>query len=141
MISYAVNCPILASNQDVDDLCTKVNCFLDHLSPLLHCKIISNLIRKTSVTFSTNWTKVYRFELVAKVDGVKILTIKMRKLLGYTFDSLHSFSLHMTEIATKLQSYYKIPKALAGRTWGKERETLLATMLLRSGCRGLARRY
>ncbi|XP_049310854.1 uncharacterized protein LOC125778237 [Bactrocera dorsalis] len=82
---------------------------------------------KSKATIFTNWTKEYRHELNIAVDGVKIPTVNNPKILGVTFDSLCSFSPHTPPIIAKVQSRNKILKSLAGSTWGKDKETLLAT--------------
>ena len=48
------------------------------------------------------------------------------KILGVTFDSL-CFTPHTTVITAKVQRFNKILKSLAGSSWGKDKETLLAT--------------
>ena len=49
------------------------------------------------------------------------------KILGVTLDSLCSFPPHTTSITAKVQSRNKILKSLAGSSWGKDKQTLLAT--------------
>ncbi|XP_054085761.1 uncharacterized protein LOC128921638, partial [Zeugodacus cucurbitae] len=82
---------------------------------------------KSTATLFTNWTKEYRLNLNIYVDGTPIPTVNNPKILGVTFDSLHSFTPHTTAIITKVQSRNNILKSLAGSTWGKDKETLLAT--------------
>ncbi|KAM7349824.1 uncharacterized protein ACRADG_008603 isoform 1-T6 [Cochliomyia hominivorax] len=61
------------------------------------------------------------------VDGVQIPTVNHPKFLGVTFDSLFTSSAHATTITHKMRSRNKVLKALAGSTWGMDKETLLAT--------------
>ncbi|KAI8117189.1 hypothetical protein CVS40_10885 [Lucilia cuprina] len=55
------------------------------------------------------------------------LSVNHPKILGVNFDSLFTSSAHGTTITNKLQSRNKVLKALAGSTWGMDKETLLAT--------------
>ncbi|XP_069963874.1 uncharacterized protein [Bactrocera oleae] len=61
------------------------------------------------------------------VDGTKIPKLNDPKILGVALDSLCSFTPHMTAITFKVQSRNKIFKSLAGSSWRKDKETLLAT--------------
>ena len=73
------------------------------------------------------WTKEYGLDLHITVNGVKILTVKTPKILGVTFDNLCSFNPYITAFNAKIQSCNKIFKSLASCSWGKNKETLLAT--------------
>ncbi|XP_049316536.1 uncharacterized protein LOC125779305 [Bactrocera dorsalis] len=108
-------------------MCSKVNSYLSDLSRFLTARNLQLSPTKSTATIFTNWTKEYRLELDIAVDGVKIPTVNNPKILGVTLDSLCSFSPHTTAIIAKVQSRNKILKSLAGSTWGKDKETLLAT--------------
>ncbi|XP_049316938.1 uncharacterized protein LOC125779709 [Bactrocera dorsalis] len=101
-------------------LCSKANSYLFDLSRFLTA-------RNLQLSPTKSWTKEYRFELNIAVDGVKTPTVNNPKILGVTLDSLCSFSPHTTAIIAKVQSRNKILKSLTGSTWGKDKETLLAT--------------
>ncbi|XP_049308657.1 uncharacterized protein LOC125777615 [Bactrocera dorsalis] len=112
--------------EEVDGMCSKVNNYLSDLSRFLTARNLTLSSTKSTATIFTNWTKEYRLELNIAVDGVKIPTVNNPKILGVTFDSLCSFTPHTTAIIAKVQSRNKILKSLAGSTWGKDKETLLA---------------
>lgn len=52
---------------------------------------------------------------------------KNPKILGVTFDPLLTFHQHTSNAKSKLQSRNNVLKALAGSTWGKDKETLKTT--------------
>ncbi|XP_039952139.1 uncharacterized protein LOC120769284 [Bactrocera tryoni] len=108
-------------------MCSKVNSYLSDLSRFLTARNLTLSSTKSTATIFMNLTKKYRLELNITVDGVKIPTVKNPKSLGVTFDSLCSFSPHTTVIIAKVQSRNKILKSLSGSTWGKDKETLMAT--------------
>lgn len=47
------------------------------------------------------------------------------KILGVVFESLVHFSSHVTYINQKVRGRNKVLKALAGTTWGMNKETLI----------------
>ncbi|XP_036332737.1 uncharacterized protein LOC118744114, partial [Rhagoletis pomonella] len=110
-----------------DDLCSKVNGYLSSLSRFFTARSLTLSPTKSTATLFTTWTKEVRLELGIHVDGTPIPTVDNPKILGVTFDSLLSFSAHTTAVVNKVQSRNKVLKSLAGSTWGKDKETLLAT--------------
>ena len=63
---------------------------------------------------------------VKLVDQVLQLK-KKRKVLGVTLDTHLTFTLHCNNITAKVQQRNNVLKALAGSTWGCDKETLLTT--------------
>jgi hypothetical protein len=61
------------------------------------------------------------------LDGTLIPLNKNPKILGVTFDTFFNFSYHVREIAIRLAHRLQILKALAGTSWGQQKETLLIT--------------
>ncbi|XP_039947719.1 uncharacterized protein LOC120766355, partial [Bactrocera tryoni] len=118
---------ILTSEYEIDGMCSKVNGYLPDLSRFFFVRNLTVSLTKFTVTIFTNWTKEYRLDLNIAVDGVKIRTINNLKILGVTFNSLCSCTPHTNAIIANIQSRNKIVKSLAGSTWGRDKETLLAT--------------
>ena len=52
---------------------------------------------------------------------------KMPKVLGVTLDTHLTFTQHCNNIAVRVQQHNNVLKALAGSTWGCDKETLLTT--------------
>ena len=49
------------------------------------------------------------------------------KVLGLTLDPKLTYNAHIQNIATHAQKPLQVIKALTGTTWGKQKETLVAT--------------
>ncbi|XP_053960945.1 uncharacterized protein LOC128865055, partial [Anastrepha ludens] len=117
----------MASGNDIDGLCSKVNDYLARLSRFFTARNLKLSPTKSTATLFTTWTKEVKLPLQVHVDDAPIPTISNPRILGVTFDSLLSFSAHTTAIATRVQNRNKVLKSLAGSTWGKDKEMLLST--------------
>ena len=82
---------------------------------------------KSSATLFTTFSNEMSMDLPIYIDGAKVPTKKDPKVLGVTFDPLLTFKTHSADLKKKLLSRNNILKALAGSSWGKEKETLLTT--------------
>ena len=142
---FTVDCPSSAriTTAYADDL-TVAECFPDktldasHLSAHLndslgpitdwarenHLKIAPS---KSSVTLFTPWTKQFNAHPQITTNNSVLPLEKNPKILGVTFDPQFTFTTHCKNIATKCSSRLNILKALAGTTWGHQKETLLTT--------------
>ena len=127
VISYADDCTIMATGHNVDDLCGLVNGYLSEIHNFFTSRNLSLSPAKSTATLFTTWTKEVKTNLGIVVDGAQIPTVNHPKILGVTLDSLFTSSAHATAITHKLRSRNKVLKALAGSTWGMDKETLLAT--------------
>ncbi|XP_053968826.1 uncharacterized protein LOC128870250 [Anastrepha ludens] len=126
LVSYANDCTIIASGNDIDGLCSKVNNYLTDLSRIFTARNLQLSLTNSTATLFPTWTKEIKLSLKIKVDGTPIPTVNNSKIFDVTFDSLLSFSVHTTAIATKVQNRNKVLKSLAGSTWGKDKELLLS---------------
>src|SRR5688572_22177895 len=73
------------------------------------------------------WYTIKYVTLNLTINNVTIPTVKNPKILGLTFDPALTFSEHTRITKTKADSSIKILKALTCTSWGKQKETLLAT--------------
>ncbi|XP_037825851.1 uncharacterized protein LOC119613856 [Lucilia sericata] len=117
----------MATGHNIDELCVLVNGYLHEIHQFFTARNLQLSPAKSSTTLFTTWTKEVNLNLGIVVDGVQIPTVHHPKILGVTFDSLFTSSAHATAITHKLRSRNKVLKALAGSTWGMDKETLLAT--------------
>ncbi|XP_037811763.1 uncharacterized protein LOC119603706 [Lucilia sericata] len=127
VISYADDCTIMTTGHNIDELCVLVNGYLHEIHQFFTARNLQLSPAKSSTTLFTTWTKEVNLNLGIVVDGVQIPTVHHPKILGVTFDSLFTSPAHATAITHKLRSRNKVLKALAGSTWGMDKETLLAT--------------
>ncbi|KAL1447255.1 hypothetical protein WDU94_002708, partial [Cyamophila willieti] len=82
---------------------------------------------KSSTTLFTTWTKEVNTTLRVKINNNLIPTVKYTKILGITLDNLLTFSEHLKLTQNKTQKRNNVLKAIAGSTWGKDKETLVTT--------------
>ncbi|XP_037823665.1 uncharacterized protein LOC119612022, partial [Lucilia sericata] len=118
---------IVAHKTDYFLLDVLVNGYLHEIHQFFTARNLQLSPAKSSTTLFTTWTKEVNLNLGIVVDGVQIPIVHHPKILGVTFDSLFTSSAHATAITHKLRSRNKVLKALAGSTWGMDKETLLAT--------------
>jgi RNA polymerase subunit RPABC4/transcription elongation factor Spt4 len=82
---------------------------------------------KSTATLFTPDTHEHDITLNLSINNVTIPTVKNPKILGLTLDPAFNFSEHVKIVKEKATSAIKILKALTSTTWGKQKETLLAT--------------
>src|SRR5688572_32150271 len=73
------------------------------------------------------WYTIKYVTLNLTINNVTIPTVKNPQILRLTFDPALTFSEHARITKTKADSSIKILKALTSTSWGKQKETLLAT--------------
>ena len=80
-------------------------------------------------------TKPNKTTPTIKIKNETIKLEKKPKLLGVTFHTMHTFSEHINTTITKCNSKLNVLKALAGTSWGQDKETMLITY--KSICRSI----
>ena len=65
--------------------------------------------------------------LPIKIGQHTVPTTKNPKILGVTLDSLHTFNAHSNSTLNKMRKRNSVLKALAGSSWGKDKELLTTT--------------
>ena len=127
LVSYADDCTILATGRSITDLEARINGYLPILKSFFVDRNLQLSAPKSTATLFTTWTKEVSLELNINISGQTIPTTKNPKVLGVTFDNLFSFSKHVGNVTQKVKERNKILRALTGSTWGKNKETILAT--------------
>ena len=82
---------------------------------------------KTTVTLFTPDTHEHHLNPQVKLADQVLPLEKKPKVLGVTLDTHLTFTQHCNNIAVKLQQSNNVLKALAGSTWGCDKETMLTT--------------
>ena len=82
---------------------------------------------KSTVTLFTPDPAEYETILNLTINNTIIPTVKNPKILGLTFDPKLNFGKHVRITKEKADNANKIVKALSGTSWGKQKETLIAT--------------
>ena len=82
---------------------------------------------KSTATLFTSDTHEHDITLNLTINNITIPTVKNPKILGLTLDPAFNFNEHAKITKDKSDSTIKILKALTSTSWGKQKETLLAT--------------
>ena len=82
---------------------------------------------KSSVTLFTPWTKQFNSHPRVTCHNSELPLEKTPKILGVTLDPSFTFTPHTKTIATRCSHRLNILKALAGTSWGHQKETLGVT--------------
>src|SRR5437867_1131310 len=82
---------------------------------------------KSTATLFTSCTREQDATLNLTINNIIIPTVKNPKILGITLDPSLNFGEHTRITKEKADSSIKILKALTSTSWGKQKETLLAT--------------
>ena len=82
---------------------------------------------KSTVTLFTPDTNQHKIHPQVFIKGKLVKLDKNPKLLGVTFDTMHSFTSHVNNTVIKAKKKINVMKALAGTTWGQDNETLIIT--------------
>ncbi|KAI5707813.1 hypothetical protein M8J77_010316 [Diaphorina citri] len=127
LTTYADDCTILCSDNKIGNICEQINPYLDTLKNWFRERKLELSAEKSTATLFTTWTKEVNTELDIKIEGNKIPTTKHPKILGLTFDNLLMFNEHVNITRSKAQKRNNVLKALAGSTWGKEKEIITIT--------------
>jgi hypothetical protein len=88
---------------------------------------------KSTVTLFTPDTHDFKIHPDVRINGEPVRLEKTPKLLGVVYDTMYTFSHHVTETVKKAKTKVNVLKALAGTSWGQDKETLLMTY--KSVCR------
>ena len=113
---------------------TSMNAARKYIQPYLH-KVYdwtqhNNLIinpDKTTCTLFTPDPAEYNSNLGLNINNKALPMALHPKVLGLTLDPKLTYNAHIQNIATDAQKPLQVIKALTGTTWGKQKETLVAT--------------
>ena len=82
---------------------------------------------KSTATLFTPDPAEYKTILNLTINNTIIPTVKNPKILGLTFDTKLNFGKHIKITKEKADNANKIVKTLTSTSWGKQKETLIAT--------------
>ena len=84
--------------------------------------------QKSTVTlFSSQTRELRNAHSTIPINKIHLPLEKNPQILGVTFDPNLTFSAHVENVARTAKQRLSILKALAGTTWGQQKETLLNT--------------
>ena len=128
--SYADDITPLSSHHSINSAASQIQPYLNDI----HKWTIENDLKlnpdKCGLTLFTSCTQ----ELSAKankpsltINNIQIPIVKTPKILGLTFDPTLTFKDHVQNTITKAKGALKLIKAISSKSWGKQKETLLAS--------------
>ena len=127
LVTYADDSTVLKSGKKIDPLCNDLNSYLDTLNNWFAERNLFISPPKSSATLFTTWSNEMSKVLPIQINNCPVPTVKDPCILGVTLDPMLTFRSHATKLKEKITRKTNILKALAGTTWGKEKETLLTT--------------
>ncbi|KAH7711067.1 putative reverse transcriptase - house mosquito [Aphelenchoides avenae] len=125
--SYADDIAIRCRHAKFQVAAQKINAYLPALKARLDDKQLIISTEKSTVTLLTPATREARLHPDVRVDNVLLPLNTRPKILGVTFDTMFTFADHGRAAAAKTSRRNNILRALAGTSWGQQKETLLTT--------------
>ena len=116
-------------------LSNKINRYISTVTSFLEEQELVISPEKSTVTLFSHDPAEYKTRPNIQVKDQQIRLDKTPKLLGITFDTMHTFSNHVKNTITMCNSKLNILKALAGTSWGQDIETMKITY--KSICRSI----
>ena len=139
LTSYADDCTSYASGPTITPICEKLNSYLTTLHEWLEEHDLELSPVKSTATVFTTFSQEVSMSLPIKIGQHTVPTTKNPKILGVTLDSLHTFKAHSNNTLNKIRKRNSVLKALAGSSWGKDKELLTTTYKAISRCCQLCR--
>ena len=127
LTSYADDCTSYASGPTIPPICEKLNSYLTTLHEWLEKHDLELSPGKSTATGFTVFIQEVSMSLPIKIGLHTVPTTKNPKILGVTLDSLHTFNAHSNNTLNKIRKRNSVLKALAGSSWGKDKELLTTT--------------
>jgi hypothetical protein len=124
---YADDVSIYAVGPIVQSLCDKINTYIPRLLQFVEERALALSPEKSTVTLFTPQSSQAKVHPQISMGGTLVPLEQRPKVLGVTHDTMYTFTPHCRIQAAKVRQRNNILKALAGSTWGRDRETLLLT--------------
>ena len=126
-VCYADDLTVWASGVHIPDLEVSLNNYLEELTTYLKDNYLLISAPKSSVTLLTPDTHQAKTHPDIFIEDSRLPLVKCPKILGVYLDPSLSFNKHSQYVAERVSGRNNILKALAGTSWGQQKETLLMT--------------
>ena len=127
VITYADDTNILSSGTTIQPICERLNPYLNSLEDWFKSRNLQLSAPKSSATLFTTFSNEMSINLPIEINGEPVPTTTTPKILGVTLDSLYKFKHHASNVRAKMDKKNNILKALAGSTWGQDKETIVSS--------------
>ena len=126
-VCYADDLTVWASGVHIPDLEVSLNNYLEELTTYLKDNSLLISAPKSSVTLLTPDTHQAKTHPDIFIEDSRLPLVKCLKILGVYLDPSLSFNKHSQYVTERVSGRNNILKALAGTSWGQQKETLLMT--------------
>ena len=115
------------SGVNIPDLEVSINNYLEEITAYLKDNSLLISAPKSSVTSLTPDTHQAKIHPRIFIENSHLPLVKCPRILGVYLDPSLSFNKHSQYVAERVSDTNNILKALAGTSWGQQKETLLMT--------------
>jgi hypothetical protein len=135
VVQYADDISIYSSGKSITSMSISINNYVNKVTDFLEERELLVSPEKSTVTLFTPDSHEAKIHPQIKIKNLLVPLEKHPRLLGVTFDTMHTFNQHAKLTASKASKKINILKSLAGSTWGQSKETLILTY--KSICRSV----
>ena len=126
-VCYADDMSVWATGVKILDLEDRVNSYLEEIIAYLKDNSLLISAPKYTVTLFSQDPHQAKTHPRILIEDSQLLLTQCPKILGVYLDTSLSFNKHSGYVAERVSSRNNILKALAGTSWGQQKETLLMT--------------
>ena len=126
-VCYADDLNVWASGVNIPDLEVSINNYLEEITAYLKDNYLLISTPKSSVTLLTPNTHQAKIHPRIFIENSHLPLDKCPRILRVYLDPSLSFNKHSQYVAERVSGRNNILKALAGTSWGQQKETLLMT--------------
>ena len=126
-VCYADDLTVWASGVNIPDLEVILNNYLEEITGYLKDNSLLISVPKSPVTLVTPDTHQAKIHPSIFIENSHLPLVKCPRILGVYLDPSLSFIKHSQYVAERVSDRNNILKALAGTSWGQQKETLLMT--------------
>ena len=125
VVQYADDLSVYMVGTDLDSMTETINGYATSLTDFLSERELLVSPEKSTVTLFTPASSEMNIHPQVYVQGTLVKLEQRPVLLGVKFDTMYTFTPHIKDAAAKAKAKVNVLKALAGSTWGQEKETLV----------------
>ena len=126
-VCYADNLTVWATGVNISDMEDSLNSYFEEITAYLKDNSLLISAPKSSVTLFTPDTHQAKTHPIILIEDSRLPLVQCPKILGVHMDTSLSFNKHSSHVAERVSGRNNILKALAGTSWGQQKETLLMT--------------
>ena len=126
-VFYADDLTVWATGVQIPDLEDSINSYLEEITAYLKDNSLLISAPKSTVTLFSPDPHQAKTHPRILIEDSHLKRVQCPKILGVYLDTSLSFNKHSGYVAERVSSINNILKALAGTSWGQQKETLLMT--------------